>query len=513
MSSSPWSAGARAWIACGRTGVSWPRPATMASTPRWSSLTAPTHSGSSPRPWGPGPASPSSRSPSRRSTRCSLTWWVRTRPVPPLRKDTPMHRMWVVIRREFITKVTNRWFLIATVLGPVLMGVAMFLPAYLLTKSVGVRVVTVVDASSGEVGRQIADALDGAPLIATRYLRTDLSALAGAADSLAAEVGRKAINGFLLVTDATVSDGRAEYRGSNVSSQTDMQMLQRYVEHAVLAERLQRVGVNPRLVAEARIPIELKTVNIRGGKTTDQSGQAAFFLAYVMWFVLYIALVVYGQLVAGAVVEEKSSRIIEVLVSSLRPFQLLAGKVIGVGAVGLFQLVIWAGMAKVLIDHQAFFLSLFGIHIPGGQAFALPGVPLATLAVLLLYFVLGFFLYAAMFAAIGAMSSTEADVRQAQQPVVMLIVIPALLAFGALNDPDSSVALTLTLVPFSSPIAMPIRWSVSAVPLSQLAASVGLLLATMLGVTWLSARIYRVGILMYGKRPGLKELMRWIGTR
>src|SRR5574341_445028 len=118
-----------------------------------------------------------------------------------------------------------------------------------------------------------------------------------------------------------------------------------------------------------------------------------------------------------------------------------------------------------------------------------------------------------MFAAIGAMSSTEADVRQAQQPVIMLIVIPALLAFGALNDPDGSIALTLTLVPFSSPIEMPIRWSVSAVPLAELTASVGFLVITTLAVTWVAARIYRVGILMYGKRPGLRGLARWVGTR
>lgn len=424
-----------------------------------------------------------------------------------------MHRTWVVIRREFLAKVRNKWFLIATLLGPALMGLAMFLPAYLLTKSTGVRNVTVVDASSDQVGRRIAEALDGAPLITAHYLQTTLAAAGDLADSLAAEVGLKSINGFLLVTDQTVTDGQVEYRGSNVSSQMDMASLQRYVEEAVLTERLERVGVDPRLVADARLRVDLRTINIRGGKTTEQSGQAAFFLAYVMWFVLYIALVVYGQLVAGAVVEEKSSRIIEVLASSLRPFQLLAGKVIGVGAVGLFQLVIWAVMAKILIDQQAFFLDLFGIQIPGGRAFGLPGVPLAMVGVLLLYFVLGFFLYATMFAAVGAMSSSEADVRQAQQPVLMLIVIPALLAFGALNDPDGPIALTLTLVPFSSPIAMPIRWSVSAVPLGELAASVGLLLVTTLGVTWVAARIYRVGILMYGKRPGLRELARWVGTR
>jgi ABC-2 type transport system permease protein len=421
-----------------------------------------------------------------------------------------VHKIWVVIRREFLAKVTNKWFLIATVLGPVFMGLAMFLPAYLMTKSTGVRYVTVVDASSDQVGRRITALLDEAPLISAQYLEASLDAVTDVADSLAPEVGRKLINGFLLVTDLTVTDGQVEYRGSNVSSQAEMAALERRIEEAVLTERLERVGVDPRLVAEARIPVELRTINIRGGKTTDQSGQAAFILAYIMWFVLYIALIVYGQLVAGAVVEEKSSRIVEVLVSSLRPFQLLAGKVVGVGAVGLFQLVIWALMAKVLIDQQAFFLDLFGIEIPGGRAFGLPGVPVATVAVLLLYFVLGFFLYASMFAAIGAMSSSEADVRQAQQPVVMLIVVPALLAFGALNDPDGPIGLALTLVPFSSPIAMPIRWSVSAVPVRELAASVGLLVGTTLVVTWVSARIYRVGILMYGKRPGLRELVRWV---
>lgn len=421
-----------------------------------------------------------------------------------------MRKVWVVVRREFVEKVRNKWFVISTLLGPVLMGLAMFLPAYLLTKQTGERRVAVVDASSDAFGRRVADALDAAEMIQARYLAAALDAVEEVADSLAREVGAKSIDGFLLVTDQTVSDGRAEYRGANVSSQTDMASVRRQLQDVVLTERLERVGVDPALVAVARIPVDLRTINIRGGKTTEQTGEAAFVLAYVMWFVLYIALVLYGQLVAGAVVEEKSSRIIEVLVSSLRPFQLLSGKVLGVGAVGLFQLLIWATMAKVLIDQQGFFLKLFGMDVPGGRAFGLPEVPLDMIAVLLLYFVLGFFLYATMFAAVGAMSSSEADMRQAQQPVIIMIVIPALLAFGALNDADGTIAFWLTIVPLSSPIAMPIRWGVSAVPIGELALSVALLALTTVGVTWVAARIYRVGILMYGKRPGLKELVRWV---
>lgn len=421
-----------------------------------------------------------------------------------------MRKVWVVVRREFLEKVRNKWFVISTVLGPILMAAMIILPTWLLVRTTGGTRVAVVDISSDSFGLQVAEVLGSSPSRDVDYLAVPLEQLPEASDSLVARVGEKAINGFLIVTDETVSDGKVEYRGSNVSSQTETGAMRRLIQEAVLTERLGRVGVDPALVAQARIGVDLNTVNIRGGEVTEQSGEAAFALAYVMWFILYFALIVYGVQVAGAVVEEKSSRVIEVLVSSLRPFQLLAGKIIGVGAVGLFQLLIWAAVARVLIDQQGFFLGLLGVEIPEGQAFALPAVPLDTIAVLLLYFVLGFFLYSTMFAAVGAMSSSESDMRQAQQPVVILIVIPALLSFGTLNDPDGTVGVVLALVPFTAPLAMPMRWGVSAVPVSELIMSVGLLLLTALAVTWISARIYRVGILMYGKRPGIKELVRWV---
>jgi ABC-2 type transport system permease protein len=420
-----------------------------------------------------------------------------------------MHKIWVVVRREFVEKVRNKWFVIATVLGPVLMAAMIIVPTWLLVRTAGGTRVAVVDVSSDGFGLRARELL-GSPLRDVQYLAVPLERLSDVSDSLVAQVGEKAINGFVIVTDETVSDGKVEYRGSNVSSQTETGAMRRLIQEAVLTERLQRVGVDPTLVADARIPVDLTTVNIRGGEVTEQSGEAAFVLAYVMWFILYFALIVYGVQVAGAVVEEKSSRIIEVLVSSLRPFQLLAGKVIGVGAVGLFQLLIWAAVARVLIDQQGFFLRLFGVELPQGQAFALPEVPLDTIGVLLLYFVLGFFLYSTMFAAVGAMSSSESEMRQAQQPVVILIVLPALLSFGTLNDPDGTVGVVLSLVPFTAPLAMPMRWGVSAVPPGELAMSVGLLLLTAFAVTWVAARIYRVGILMYGKRPGLRELVRWV---
>lgn len=420
-----------------------------------------------------------------------------------------MRKIWVVVRREFLERVRNKWFVISTVLGPVLMAVAIFLPAYLLTKTGRTRSVVVVDVSESRFGDRLVAMMGGLESVEASVVPVPLENLEAVADSLAKVVGEKERDGFLIVTDATVSDGSVEYRGANVSSQTDMAILRRLVREAVLTVRLERVGVDPALVEEASIPVALRTVNIRGGEVTDQSGEATFALAYVMWFILYIAILVYGAQVMGAVVEEKTSRIVEVLVSSLKPFQLLSGKVIGVGGVGLFQLLIWATVARILLDQQELIAGALGIET-SGEVFALPQVPLATIAILLIYFVLGFFLYATIFAAVGAMSNSEAEARQAQTPVVMLVVIPALLAFGALNDPDGGLALALTLIPFSSPIAMPVRWAAAAVPLSELALSVLFLFVTAVIVTWLAGRIYRVGILAYGKRPGLRELVRWV---
>ena len=421
-----------------------------------------------------------------------------------------MGKIWVVIRREFLERVRNKWFIISTVLGPVLLGLLMFLPAFLLTRSAGTTEVVVVDASTDRFGERVVDMLSNSARMEPSYLAIRLLDLESTADSLAEEVGDQTIDGFLFLTDATIEDGSAEYRGSNVSSQIDMSVIQRYVEEAALAVRLARSGIDPRIVAEASMRLRLNTVNIRGGEVTNQSGEGAFILAYFMWFLLYFALLVYGVQVAGAVVEEKSSRVIEVLVSSLKPFQLLAGKVVGVGAVGLFQLMIWAGFAKVLLDQQSMILRAVGVQVQAGQEFSLPQVSLDSLAVLLLYFVLGFFLYSTMFAAVGAMSSTESEMRQAQQPVVILFVLPAIVSFGALNDPNGALATILTLVPLSAPVAMPMRWAVAAVPLPELALSVLILVLTSLAVTWLASRIYRVGILMHGKRPSPKELIRWI---
>jgi ABC-2 type transport system permease protein len=423
-----------------------------------------------------------------------------------------MNKVWVVIRREFLERVRSKWFIVSTVLGPLLMLAFIAVPIIMASRGTGERAVAVVDASSGGFGERLAEHLDRAPLLRASRVAASLDRLEEVADSLAEWVGLRVLHGFVIVTDAAVEEGKLEYRGSNVTSPTDMRLLEKLLEEAVFAERLSRLGVDPSVVRRAQIPLSFKTLKIAGSRTTRTSGEGSFLLAYVIWFLLYMGILLYGANVMGAVVEEKTSRVIEVLVSSLRPFELLAGKILGVGSVGLLQFGIWVTFALLALEQRELIARLLGQ--PGlAAAGSFPEVPLSTGVVFLLYFLLGYFLYAAMFAAVGAMTGSEAEARQAANAVVMVLVLPSLLMIGILNDPSGSMAVALSLVPFTSPIAMPVRWAAGEVAAGELLASLVLLVLGLWGVVWVAGRIYRVGILMYGKRPGLRELARWVAAR
>ena len=415
-----------------------------------------------------------------------------------------MRKIWAVIRREFVERIRTRWFWIMALLGPLFFAAVFVLPT-VLAGGGGIRQIVVVDATTGSVGARITQLLnDGRVFRAVR-----VSAGGEVVDSLTAEVEQKRLGGFLILTDAAVDSGKAEYRGSNVSGFATVGALQRTIGEVVSAVRLEREGVDPRVVARARIAVQLETKKIAGGKTTGETAAQSFSLAYFMGIILYTAILLYGINVMSSVLEEKTTRIVEVLVSSLRPFQLMLGKVLGVGAVSILQFLIWGVSARILLAHRPGFLSAGDLGEPD-PVFQVPHVSGATAAVFITYFLGGFFLYSAMFAAVGAMSSSEQEARQAQQPVSWLLVLSFVSMFGMLNDPASAFSVTLSLVPFSAPIAMPVRWAAGNLPSYEIALSLGILALSIVAVTWIAARIYRVGILMTGKRPSLRELVRWV---
>jgi ABC-2 type transport system permease protein len=384
--------------------------------------------------------------------------------------------------------------------------------------------IALVDGTTDSVGVLTERQLDAeklssdstAPHYELRRFATAPSGVTRVRDSLVAHTGisRKAdpdaLDGVLVVTDSAMINGRVQYLGSNTSALETMSGLERSMTRVLMTTRLERSGVNPSIMVAAMAPADLQTVKVSDGKATGQSGAVSFAIAYIMGFILYITMIMYGQQTLTSVIEEKTSRIMEVLVSSMRPFQMLLGKILGVGAVGLLQLAIWGGTIFVITSGRVQIAHLFGVSAASLQQLPIPSMPADLLVIFLAYFTLGFLLYGAVYAAIGAMFN---EVREAQQLalfVQMAIVVGFFTLFAVMKDPTGSLAVTASVVPFVSPFVMPARWSLTAVPLVELGASLVLSVLALLAVTWVAARIYRTGILMYGKKPSLVEVFRWV---
>lgn len=412
-----------------------------------------------------------------------------------------MRKVLAIIRREFIERVRTKWFWVGTILGPLLMVGIIGFQMLLAKKTGGERHIAVVDATTTGFGRRLAAQLTTA---VPRFHPTYVAASSTNDSTLMRQVEQKQLDGFLLVNDSLLNHGGTAYRGSNVSSMADMAELQGALQRLVFAARLERSGIDTLLVKQAQIPLRLDQQKVQGSKLTGESGQQSFWTGFGMAVLLFTAILIYGVNVMSSVLEEKTTRVVEVLVSSLKPFQLMVGKVVGAGTVGIVQLGVWIASAKLLAGGQR------GVSGAAGAGFQFPKIPTDTLVVFVLYFLLGYFLYAAIYAAVGAMSSSESEARQAQVPVQLILMIPYLSFFAILNDPNSPLALWMTLIPFWSPLATPVRWGASRFPPVELVASLAILLVSVLFVTWLAARIYRVGILMTGKRPNLKEIVRWV---
>jgi len=420
-----------------------------------------------------------------------------------------MRKVWAVIRREFVERVRSKWFMVSTILGPVFMIGITVLPSLLATRAGRVNHIVVLDAGSGTFAERLRTQLVGSGRFTVDLIEAASDRQTVVGDSLTEAIRSEALDGFLSVSPATLESGRSEYRGRNVSSLRDMATMESVLRQAVVTERLTRQGVNPAVVQEAQRGIDLRTLRVTKHGATGESGMVTFFLGYGVALILYMVILIYGINVMRSVLEEKQTRIIEVLVSSLRPFQLMLGKVIGVGGVGLFQFGIWTFTGYLMVHFRAQILGAFHVPLEQMNAFTFPAISATLLAVVGAYFVLGYLLYAALFAVVGASVTADSEAQQAQQPVMMLLVFSLIVSFAALNDPSGQLAVVTSMIPLSSPIIMPVRVATSDVPSAQLALSLVLAIATVLAVVWLSARVYRIGILMYGKRPSVKELWRW----
>jgi ABC-2 type transport system permease protein len=425
-----------------------------------------------------------------------------------------MAKLWAVLVREYVERVRTKWFAIATVFGPLLLGVLIFVPPWLASRSraaADIARITILDATGTPLGTRIAGELNGGVMGDTSLTEVRIvsqSELARA-ESLATRevtVGRR--KGYLVI-DSRMISGRAaaRYSGSNATAQADMQEMRRIIRDQVLAMRLEQLGVAPertRELARMRVPLELERLTSRG---RGGSGQVNVIFAIGVAFLLYMSIVFYGQNVLRGVMEEKQTRVAEVVVSSISPTKLLAGKVLGVGAVGMTQILIWTLTSVALVKLRAPVLQSLGVEV---TSFPMPSVTLTDGLALLLFFVLGYTLYAAMFAAVGAMVNSEQEAQQAQWPIVLLLMSSVFVLQPILLNPDGALARMMGMLPFSAPIVMPLRMSVAPVSAIDVILSLASVITGCYIAIWVAARIYRVGLLMYGKRPSLAELGRWV---
>src|SRR5687768_9986365 len=424
-----------------------------------------------------------------------------------------MDKLWVITAREYLERVRTRWFLFATVFGPVFFALLMILPAIVARRtkaSEDVARIVVLDATGHELGRRIADGLSVGMIgdtARTRVRELTPDQLAPAESAATGQIVRGELTGYLVLDSAVLDGKRVRYAGRNASAEADMDMIRRVVRESVMQTRLEMAGVEPSRSASlvrTQLEFELERITDRG---RGGSATTSVRFALIILFTLYMALMLYGQAVLRGVMEEKQTRVAEVVVSSVEPWKLLGGKVIGVGAVGLTQFAVWISSAILLLRYRGQILERLGAS---AMSFTPPDVTIGMGIVLLLFFVTGYVFYSSLFAAVGAMVSTEQEAQQALMPIVLLLVSSFVFFQPILSNPTSGLAHTLSWLPFSAPIVMPLRMAVIPVPGWDVALSLISVAAGSYIAVWLAARIYRTGTLTYGKRPTMCELARWL---
>ena len=436
-----------------------------------------------------------------------------------------MQKTWLIIKREFITRVRKRSFIIMTILGPILSAAIFILPAILATLPADERTVLVLDEAA------LLDFDKGSDDLQFRYLPPAEFDF----DKAKEFFKKKDDYAFLHIPISEGGDpdfiarNTALYRDGDISIGVE-NYIENKLENLLQKEKLKSQGVDPQVLALSKTRVSIKTFNISAGTATESLAPVKMGIGYVAGFLIYIFVFVYGAQVMRGVIEEKTSRIVEVMISSVRPFQLMAGKIFGLAAVALTQFFIWVVFGAIFYALAVFFIlrdKLDSANVAASQNQMMDNdnelifnifntieainFPL-IIGCFLFFFLFGYLLYAALFAAIGSAVDKESDTQQFMLPVSLPLIAAIVVLIRAIDAPDGPIAFWFSMFPLTSPIVMMARVPFN-VPAWELALSMFILLATFVGMIWLAGRIYRTGILMYGKKPSLKEMVKWISYK
>jgi len=447
-----------------------------------------------------------------------------------------MNKILLIIKREYLTRVKKRSFIIMTFLGPILMASVWIVPLLLATKSEGVKMIEVLD-ETGIFYEQFKETEN----VKFIYITEDLQA---AKENLA----KQEHFGILYIPKNEYSVPKSVYLYSNKKPGLNMKM---YIEESINkileTKKLQDVyGIDENTLASVKSNVSLVVEDIETNKKSYT--EVSWALGFIGGMLIYFFIFMYGSQVMRGVIEEKTNRIVEVIISSVKPLQLMLGKIIGIAMVGLTQFLLWivltlgivtvftaayadqitkykAGQEEVTNPGQLFPSESMGMSDSGGSLESLASDEnvaqlldvffsinyVVIIGSFLFFFLGGYLLYAALFAAIGAAVDSEADTQQFMLPITIPLVLSIIIGLSfVLNNPDGSVAWWLSMIPFTSPIVMMIRIPFGVNIYSELLPSMIILILGFLGTTWLAAKIYRTGILMYGKKVNYKEIWKWL---
>jgi len=424
----------------------------------------------------------------------------------------------LIIKREFIAKVRNKSFIVMTFLSPLLFVALAAFVGYLSTMKSDVKKIIIHDESN-------LFANDFKQTDEYHYLNFSQIPLQSLKDSIATE----RYEGILFIpknTDNKTLTTKIQYISNESPSMSFIGDLQDVIGTKLTTDNLQKAGLDTLAIANAQAKVDINLSKVSGEETVKGLNEIKVIIGGAFGYLIMMFIIIYGNMVMRSVIEEKTNRIIEIIISSIKPFQLMMGKIIGTSLAGVLQFLIWAIVGTILFVIASAFLGMemsspsAEMATASGSNFAgtvqlyineLTNLPIATLLLsFLVYFIGGYFLYSSVYAAIGAAVDNETDSQQFLLPIILPLILAVYVGFfSVLSEPHGTIATTFSMIPFTSPIVMLMRIPFG-VPWWQILISVTLLFATFFFVVWFAAKIYRVGILMYGKKPTWKELYKWL---
>jgi ABC-2 type transport system permease protein len=439
-----------------------------------------------------------------------------------------MRKFLAVVRREYLQRVRSRMFILMTVLAPLVLSFFGIVPTLIFGIQPGGPLKIAVVDGSGKLYQHLYNAVygDSMPVatpditeiqkgsqdveLAARATKIELHEVPTAGREIAdirrdldKQVSSKEINGYLFLPADVLNGGKAEFFASNPGDVFTKNILQESLSRAVREQRLMEAKIDTKTIQELSRPVELQAMRIgmEGGQRDSGEG---FLMVFAFGFVMYLTILLYGQVVLGAIIEEKETRIAEILFSSVRPFILMMGKLTGVSLVALTQLAIWGIAFGVFI--------LYGVNLLAsrGMPMHIPDIPAIHYFYFALFFLLGYYVYSTMYAFVGAMVTTPQEGGQLAMPIVLVLVVGFYLFLPVSRSPDSSFAFWVSMLPFFAPITMMVRIATQTPPFWQIALSFVIGVATVVFLVWVAARIYRIGMLMYGKKATIGEVVRWV---